>query len=39
LNYWWAGHNANIKAAYSRINPIGSPSQNEFTGQLPLSYF
>jgi hypothetical protein len=39
LNYWWAGHNANIKAPYSRINPTGSPSRNEFTAQLQLYYF
>jgi hypothetical protein len=39
LNYWWAGHNADIKAAYSRINPTGSPSRNEFTAQLQLYYF
>jgi len=39
LNYWWAGHNANIKGAYSRINPSGSSSQNEFTIQLQLFYF
>jgi hypothetical protein len=39
LNYWWSGHNANIKAAYSRINPTGSSSQNEFTVQLQLYYF
>jgi hypothetical protein len=39
LNYWWAGHNANIKGAYSRINPSGLASQNEFTLQLQLFYF
>jgi hypothetical protein len=39
VNYWWAGHNANIKGAYSRIRPTGSPSQNEFTVQLQLFYF
>src|SRR5262245_7103756 len=38
-NYWWAGHNANIKGAYSRINPTGLASQNEFTVQLQLFYF
>jgi hypothetical protein len=39
LNYWWAAHNASIKGAYSRINPSGSSSQNEFTVQLQLFYF
>ena len=39
LNYWWAGHNANIKGAYSRISPAVSASQNEFTVQLQLFYF
>jgi len=39
LNYWWAGHNANVKGAYSRIKPSGLASQNEFTLQLQLFYF
>lgn len=39
LNYWWAGHNANIKGAYSRINPTGLAGQNEVTIQLQLFYF
>jgi hypothetical protein len=39
MNYWWAGHNANIKAAYSRIAPNGQASQNELTVQLQLFYF
>jgi hypothetical protein len=39
LNYWWAGHNANIKGAYSRISPSGAAAQNEFTVQLQLFYF
>lgn len=38
-NYWWAGHNANIKGAYTRINPNGLASQNEWTLQLQLFYF
>src|SRR5207248_1396336 len=29
LNYWWDAHNANIKAAYSRLSPTGSTNQNE----------
>ncbi len=39
VNYWWAGHNANVKTAYSRIDPRGSASQNGFTIQLQLFYF
>ena len=39
LNYWWAGHNANVKGAYSRIKPSGLASQNGFTLQLQLFYF
>jgi hypothetical protein len=39
MNYWWAGHNANIKGAYSRISPTGLRDQNEFTIQLQLYYF
>jgi hypothetical protein len=39
VNYWWAGHNANIKTAYMRIDPRGLAKQNEFTIQLQLFYF
>ena len=35
-NYWWAGHNANVKALYTRITPTGLSDQNEFTVQLQL---
>jgi hypothetical protein len=38
-NYWWAGLNANIKAAYTRISPNGLQNQNEFTVQLQAFYF
>ena len=38
-SYWWAGHNANIKAAYTYIDPKVLPSQNEFTIQLQVFYF
>jgi hypothetical protein len=38
-NYWWAGHNANVKAAFGRVQPAGHPSQNEFTLQLQVFYF
>ena len=39
LNYWWAAHNANVKAAYGRIDPRGLKEQNQFTVQLQLFYF
>jgi hypothetical protein len=39
VNYWWTGHNANIKAAYTRIEPNGLPRQNEFTLQLQFFYY
>jgi len=38
-SYWWGGHNANIKAAYTHINPKVLASQNEFTIQLQVFYF
>lgn len=38
-SFWPAGHNANVKAAYTRVSPGGSPKQNEFTVQLQLFYF
>jgi hypothetical protein len=38
-NYWWAGHNANIKAAFGRITPAGRGAQNEFTVQFQVFYF
>jgi len=39
VNYWWARHNANIKAAYSRIDPRGLPELKGFTVQLQFFYF
>ena len=39
LNYWWAGHNANIKGAYGRIEPRGLKDQNEFTIQFQFFYY
>jgi hypothetical protein len=38
-SYWWAGHNANIKAAYARIAPAGATAQSGFTIQLQVFYF
>jgi hypothetical protein len=37
--YWWAGHNANIKVAYTRINTAELATQYEFTVQMHLFYF
>jgi hypothetical protein len=39
ISYWWAGHNANIKAAYGRISPAGAAVQNAFTIQLQAFYY
>jgi hypothetical protein len=39
VNYWWTGHNANVKAAYGRIDPRGLKEQKQFTVQLQLFYF
>jgi hypothetical protein len=38
-NYWWAAHNANIKAAFMRIDPTGLATQKEFTIQLQFFYY
>jgi hypothetical protein len=38
-NFWWAAHNANVKAAYTRISPKNLAKQNEFTIQLQVFYF
>ena len=39
LTYYISGHNANLKAAYSRLDPeIGNPS-NQFTTQLQVFYY
>ena len=39
LNYWLTGHNANIKAAYGRIEPRGARDQSQFIVQLQLFYY
>ena len=39
LNYWWRAHNANVKAAYGRIDPRGLAEQNQFTVQLQFFYY
>lgn len=39
LNYWWAGHNANIKGAYTRLDTKGLPNRNEWTIQVQFFYF
>jgi hypothetical protein len=38
-NYWWAGHNANVKVAFGRINPAGRGAQNAFTVQCQVFYY
>jgi hypothetical protein len=38
-NYWWTGHNANIKAAWGRIDPRIGLEQNQFTVQLQFFYY
>lgn len=37
--YWWAAHNASIKAAYTLVAPTPGAHQHEFTLQLQLFYF
>jgi hypothetical protein len=39
LNYLWAGHNANVKGAYTRIDTRGQPERNQFTIQFQVFYF
>ncbi|HEY2151412.1 MAG TPA: porin [Vicinamibacterales bacterium] len=38
-NYWWAGHNVNVKGLCTRISPTGLAAQNEFTVQLQVFVF
>jgi hypothetical protein len=38
-NYWWAGHNVNVKGLYTRIAPTGLAKQNELTVQLQVFLF
>lgn len=38
-NYWWAGHNANIKLAYQRIAPAGLSRRHAVTLQFQVFYF
>jgi hypothetical protein len=35
-NYWWAGHNVNVKGLYTRIAPAGLSTQSELTVQLQV---
>lgn len=39
LNWWRAGHNANLKAGFTRIEPRHAQKLNEFTVQLQFFYF
>ena len=38
-NYWWRGHNANVKAAYTQIDPRGAEKRNQFIVQLQFFYY
>ena len=38
-NYWWRGHNANVKVAYTQIDPRGAEKRNQFNIQLQFFYF
>jgi hypothetical protein len=39
LTYYRFGHNTNLKAAYSRLDPDVGNSSNQFTTQLQLFYY
>jgi hypothetical protein len=39
VSYWWDGHHANVKAAYTRLDSASLASQNEWTLQLQVFYF
>jgi hypothetical protein len=39
LSYYRAGHNANLKLAYSRLDPDVGDSSDQFTVQLQLFYY
>ena len=39
VNYWWSGHNTNVKAAWGRIDPRFGADQNQFVVQLQLFYY
>ncbi|MGQ0713701.1 MAG: hypothetical protein ACT4PJ_08200 [Gemmatimonadaceae bacterium] len=39
LTYYIQGHNANVKAAFSRLDPDAGEPSNQFTAQLQLFYY
>lgn len=39
LNYFFKGHNANVKAIYNRIDLDGVDTSNQFTVQIQFFYF
>jgi hypothetical protein len=39
FTYYIAGHNANLKVAYSRLDPDVGNASNQFTTQLQLFYY
>jgi Phosphate-selective porin O and P len=38
-NYWWVGHNVNVKALYTHIAPRGLDNRHQFTVQLQMFYY
>lgn len=39
FTYYFSGHNANLKAAFSRLNPDTGNDSNQFTAQLQVFYY
>jgi hypothetical protein len=39
ITYYISGHNANLKVAYSRLNPDVGDASNQFTTQLQVFYY
>ena len=39
FSYYITGHNANLKVAYSRLDPDTGNSSNQFTTQLQVFYY
>ena len=36
VNYWWAAHNANVKAAYGRIDPVDDQAAESVHGPVSV---
>jgi hypothetical protein len=39
LTYYIRGHNANLKAAFSRLDPDAGETSSQFTAQLQMFYY